>query len=1167
MNLKSIKLVGFKSFVDHTVIPMTGHLTGIVGPNGCGKSNVVDAIRWVIGETSAKQLRGQSMADVIFNGTSSRKPVSKASVELIFDNSDNRLVGEYARFSEISVRREVHREGQSQYLLNGASCRRRDIIDVFLGTGLGSRSYAIVEQGMISQLIEAKPDEMRMHLEEVAGISKYKERRRETETRMRHTQENLDRLNDLNEELSKQLRHLKRQAEAAEKYTELKQQERTLQAEIKVLQWQILEKQAISQQGQLTRYELQQEEYVAQLRQIETHLEKIRLQQVELNSERNESQKNYYGFGAEVARLEQRIAHNQEQINHWKKELVEVESLYQELEGHTEEQRQNMLELDELLMALQPQATEAKAVAQESGQSLLIAEQQMQLWQQGWDTFQTHASQFAERIAALKTNLQHYQQQEVTLQKRNAELHERQQQLPLMALTAEIEPLITEVDERRSQLESLASHLEQISASLQSQRLQNTDIQRLINQQRQDFQNLQARFASLEALQKSALGLHDDHTKQWLSAHSITDRPRLAQVLQVNPGWELAVETVLGGYFDAVCLQDINEFIEPMTQITRGRLTLIDHQNLTEVASHPLPSLAAQIQSQWPVYEWLSGIYTAEHLADALRLRSQLAEGESIITRDGIWLGKNWVRITKAVNKDSGILVREQELKHLTQEIEQAKLKLQISLKQLEQGEEQLHELEEQRDLQHRAYKHVSSSLTEVQTRLSAKQSRFNELHHQQQRLAREISESEHAIKNLQNLLERTKAEFEQSSLAQQQQVQQREVLISQRDQYQQVLKEIRHQTEQKRQAADELAVRLAASENQLALLKQSSLRDQRQRQQLSERRELLIANLEEVIEPLADLREQLQFQLSSRLAIEQELRLIEERLLNYHHQFDESSKAQQDTNEKLTVTSHQLQNLQMERQAVITRQTTIQEQLLEQNLQLMDLLAALPANANINEWEKQLATISARIGRLGSINLAAIDECQAVSERKIYLDKQQADLNEALDILKSAIAKIDRETRTKFQETFTTVNQHFQDLFPQIFGGGKASLELSEEDGLTAGVIVKAQPPGKRNATIYMLSGGEKALTAIALVFSMFKLNPAPFCVLDEVDAPLDDVNVGRFCHLVKEMAKTTQFIIISHNKVTISMSDRLMGVTMQEAGVSRIVSVNVAEAVAMAE
>ncbi len=349
MNLKSIKLVGFKSFVDLTVIPMTGHLTGIVGPNGCGKSNVVDAIRWVIGETSAKQLRGQSMADVIFNGTNSRKPVSKASVELIFDNSDNRLVGEYARFSEISVRREVHREGQSQYFLNGASCRRRDIIDVFLGTGLGSRSYAIVEQGMISQLIEAKPDEMRMHLEEVAGISKYKERRRETETRMRHTQENLDRLNDLNEELSKQLRHLKRQAEAAEKYTELKQQERTLQAEIKVLQWQILEKQAIGQQGQLTQYELQQEEYVAQLRHIETHLEKIRLQQVELNSERNEIQKNYYGFGAEVARLEQRIAHSQDQINHWKKELVEVEALYQELEGHTEEQRQNMLDTQRII--------------------------------------------------------------------------------------------------------------------------------------------------------------------------------------------------------------------------------------------------------------------------------------------------------------------------------------------------------------------------------------------------------------------------------------------------------------------------------------------------------------------------------------------------------------------------------------------------------------------------------------------------------------------------------------------------------------------------------------------------------------------------------------------------------------------------------------------------
>lgn len=1169
MNLKSIKLAGFKSFVDPTVIPITSNLTGIVGPNGCGKSNVVDAIRWVIGETSAKQLRGQSMADVIFNGTTSRKPVGMASVELIFDNSDGRIAGEYAKFSEISIRREVHREGQSQYFLNGVNCRRRDIIDVFLGTGLGARSYSIIEQGVISELIEAKPEELRAHLEEVSGISKYKERRRETETRMRHTQENLDRLNDLNEELAKQLRHLQRQAEAAERYTQLKQQERSLQAEIKVLQWQALGQQLAGQEAPLNQYQLRQDELTTRLREIETSLEKTRVEHIEVNAKRDEVQKQFYGFGAEVARLEQRIQHRQEQMLHWRKELTEVEEQCQELEEHTEEQRQNIEELNAELMSLEPQSAAAKTAAQTAGQTLQTAEQRMQQWQRQWDGFQSESSQFAAQIGVLKTNVQHYEQQLTNLNLRHQQLLERQKQLPLAALTAEIEPLSAEVSERRQELEALQAALANISDAIRNQRQQNVDTQQELGRQRQQLQTVHSRHASLEAVQQTALGYHDDNTKEWLTQHSMNQRPRLGQVLQVNPGWELAVETVLGGYFDAVCLENIDSLIESMTQISAGHLTLIDlkQDGQTEALSTKLPLLSAQIQSQWPLHEWLSGVYTAEELTQAWQARECLAADESIITRDGIWLGKNWVRINKAVNQDSGILLREQELKQLTHEIDQAREKMLAQQTDLEQGEKNLRQLEEQRDAQHREYQTISARLTEAQTQLSGHQSRFTELQQQQQRLSREISECDQAVQNLQELLAKNREQLSHSSQVEQDQAQRHLELTQQREQLRQELDQIRQTTDRQRQTADELAVRLAATENQLSLLKQTSVRDARQYQQLEERRELLANNLEENQEPLEELRAELQEQLRQRLSIEQTLRIAEEALTSSNQQLEQLNKAQQDTHEQLAAAKTQWQTLQMERQALLVRQTTIQEQLAEQNWVINDLIAALAPEANAVEWEKQLETVTNRINRLGPINLAAIDEYQTVNERKTYLDKQQADLNEALEILTTAISKIDRETRTKFQETFAEVNKHFQELFPRIFGGGKAMLELLEEDWLTAGVLVKAQPPGKRNATIHMLSGGEKALTAVALVFSMFRLNPAPFCVLDEVDAPLDDMNTGRFCQLVKEMAKTTQFIVISHNKVTISMSERLMGVTMQEAGVSRIVSVDVAEAVALAE
>ncbi len=961
MNLKSIKLAGFKSFVDPIIIPINSSLTGIVGPNGCGKSNVVDAIRWVIGESSAKQLRGQAMADVIFNGATHRKPVGQAVVELVFDNSDGRISGEYAKFSEISVRREVQREGQSQYMLNGVQCRRRDITNLFLGTGLGARSYAIIEQGVISELIEAKPEELRSHLEEVSGISKYKERRRETELRMRHTQENLDRLNDLNEELSKQLRHLKRQAEAAERYSELKQQERILQAEIKVLHWQKLSQQLLDQQVPLAQCQLVQEQQTALLREVETRLEKNRLEHHEINAQRDEIQRNFFAMDKEIARLEQRIQSLQEQILRWRKEQQEVEQLYHELEEHAQEQRLNIEELQTELGLLAPQTAAAKTTALAAGQTLQDAEKQMREMQQIWDVFQQEFSQLTSQISVLTNNLHHYEQQRAHLYSRQAQLHERQKQLPLSSLTEEISPLTSEVETHRQELEALKTAQDQLNESSRILRQQNAQTKEEWERQNKLLQGLQQRNASLEALQQSALGFHDNQIQDWLKKYALHSQARLAQVLHVTSGWELAVETVLGSYIDAVCLTHLEEWIEPLAQIQQGRLTLIEEatEQSPAVVSLHLPLLSSRIHSAWPLSGWVAGVYCAEDLAQAMTLRDQLQPEESIITKEGIWLGKNWIRVNRGKNKESGVIVREQELKQLAQEILQAREKLLWLQASLAEGEESLRDLEEQRDSYHRNFQKISAKLTELQGQLSGRQSRLAELEHQQQRLSKEISECELSIQNLQGLYAKNQEQLANYKHKEADHNQKKIELLQLLEERRQELAKVRQQTDQQRRTADELSIRCAAIENELALLKQSSLRDERQRQQLSERREQL-ANRSENEEVLEDLRAELQQQLALRLKIEEDLRKAQDLLTTHIKNQEQLNRQRQNTQEQLTAAQTEWQHLQMEQQALSVRQSAIQEQLAEQNWVLEELLTHLPAHANAEQWEQQLIAVAA---------------------------------------------------------------------------------------------------------------------------------------------------------------------------------------------------------------
>ncbi|MDP1574009.1 MAG: chromosome segregation protein SMC [Coxiellaceae bacterium] len=1165
MQLKRIQLYGFKSFVDATSIPVLSNMNAIVGPNGCGKSNIVDAIRWVTGETSAKQLRGQSMSDVIFNGTTTRKPVGKAAVELTFDNSDHRITGEYAAFTEISIRREVVRDGQSSYFINGVPARRRDLIDLFLGTGLGPRSYAIIEQGMISQLVEAKPEDMRTHLEEVAGISKYRERRRETENRIQNTNDNLARLNDLQEELAKQLRHLQRQANAAEQYKVLQQELRLLQAQMKVLQWQQFETQLSSQHEKITSLVLQSDAKLSEQSECETAIEKARLQAETLLDEKNERQKKFYEQSGEIGRLEQQIQHKQEQLKQWEQELAESESLFLELSSQSAEHTLQIETLTAEIEDLQPQSDDLQAASQQANHVLQTADQVTRQAQSDYDRFLERLAKTNQQVEIAKNNIRHYEVQRNQLSDRKAQIESQLAQASLQNLSVEIDPLHEKTEQLKEAIACIQETLLALSQHIQEQRNTHQSAQQAVSQQQGDLQKLEAQFASMSALQKAALQDKKMDVKPWLDNHGFSEKPRLGELLQVEAGWELAVETLLADQLDAICVDTLSDLSSALTDFNKGQARFLEKQGATHSARLSQKTIAAVISTKDYLPSWLSNVYVAENLAEAFSLQSQLQAHESIMTREGCWLGANWLQMSKSQSTENSFLLREKQLKQLQHDIQIQKEAL-TALQQLQtDARAQLEQLEARRDLEHRTFQQTTAQLTETQTQLSAKRSRLESLSQQQQRLNAEMAQIESQLSQNEAALQEVSEMLAELSGTQEAEQAEKDRLNDARHAAESALNSARTDAQAKKQAMDEWHIRLSSNERQLSVLTQTLQSNEKQLLQLGSRREQLQSQLCDADLPLQQWNEKLQIELTARVSIESSLREADLQLQAEQHRLKELESMRDSLAKLLLHLQEQQQTLRMDGQEMRVRQKTLKEQIIEMQMVWDQLVAELPAELQLPECEARANTLQAKIDRLGPINLAAIDEFKTVSERKTYLDAQVTDLQEALEVLQNAIRKIDRETRHLFKETFDQVNSHFQRLFPRIFNGGQASLELTDEDLLTTGILVKAQPPGKRNATIHMLSGGEKTLTAISLMFAMFQLNPAPFCVLDEVDAPLDDLNVGRYCQLVKEMSKDTQFLIISHNKVTIESADHMMGVTMQEPGVSRIVSVDMKEAVAL--
>lgn len=1167
MRLKCIKLAGFKSFVDPTTVNFPSNLCAVVGPNGCGKSNIIDAVRWVMGESSAKNLRGENMTDVIFNGSSGRKPIGQASIELVFDNSDGTLLGEYASFTEISIKRKVTRDGQNLYYLNGAKCRRRDITDIFLGTGLGPRSYAIIEQGMISRLIEAKPEDLRVYIEEAAGISKYKERRRDTENRIRRTMENLERLTDIRDELERQLSRLQRQAQAAEKYTEYKKEERLLKAQVQALKYQQLDQQAKVKQEAIRDLELRMESFITNQVNKDTQIEKYRAQYTELGDKFNEVQGRYYAIGADIARLEQSIQHAQERSRQLQTDLDQTNRDCKEAEENLLIDAQKAEAWEAELLELEPELELVKAAEESSGDVLLASEEAMQRWQNEWDAFNQRAAEPRQKAEVQQSRIQHLEQVQQRLLQRIEKLKDEKANLvdgseddEIGQLTEQLAELDLAADEKRSRVDALTEQLDQ-------QRNDNNRFTNELDQVRSKLQSMRGRHASLEALQQAALGEKNKAVTQWLETQQLLNKPRLAETLTVAEGWDTALETVLGNTLQAVCVDNLDAVKDVLGNLTQGELVLFDTQaSVTSNNANKGDLLSAKVTAPWDVAGLLDGIYAADDLVAALQLRSQLSAHESVITKDGIWLGPHWLRVARDSDASSGVIARRQELEELSAAIAEAEEQVDSLSQQLEQGRDSLKHIEQQRETLRRETEEQGRRYGEVRSQLSAKQVRLEQINMRRERAEAEIREAREQMEQEAEHLSEARMILSEAIEMMEQDTDQREKLLQERDNIRSGLDQARQRARHDKDKAHELAMRYQSVKTQLDSIRLGIGRLREQTARLQERREQLTLSLSDNRDPIEEYKLELEACLSKRLSVEAALTEARRELETVEHELRNVEQARNRAEQEVQAVRSHLEQERLAAQMFEVQRAGIAQQLEEDNLDLQQLLADMPEGSEIKPLEEELESVAGRINRLGPINLAAIDEYKTESERKNYLDAQNADLMEALETLENAIKRIDRETRTRFKETFDQVNKSLQELFPKVFGGGHAYLELTGEDLLDTGITIMARPPGKRNSTIHLLSGGEKALTAIALVFSIFRLNPAPFCMLDEVDAPLDDANVGRYARMVEEMSEHVQFIYITHNKIAMEMAHQLMGVTMHEPGVSRLVTVDVDEAAELA-
>ncbi|MFC2553942.1 MAG: chromosome segregation protein SMC [Lautropia mirabilis] len=1177
MRLKQVKLAGFKSFCDPTTFELPSQLVGIVGPNGCGKSNIIDATRWVLGESRATELRGESMQDVIFNGSLERKPSSRASVELVFDNSLGRIGGAWGGFAEISVKRVLTREGQSTYYINQQAVRRKDVHDIFLGTGLGPRAYAIIGQGTISRIIEAKPDELRVFFEEAAGVSKYKERRRETENRLADTRENLTRVEDILRELHGQISKLDAQAEVAGRYRAMEAERTQKQQWLWLIrrddaqaEQQLLEKTAES-------LDLEIEGLQTGLRSAENRMETLREAVHQANDEVSRCQAAYYEVNSEISTLESQIrmiAQNRNQAQARLKSLEEqIQSARALSEGGLQRRQEVEAQLEE---AREQQATAEMALA-EAEEQLAACEDEERERREALESARQAAHTAQQALQVGRVERRSHEEALAQMQERRQRLQASLSQLGDDA-SDQLERLALELGAAQEEEARTAEQQQTLEARLAEVQAERGPAQEALQAAVTKTTTIEARMAVLEQLQARMQG--ENQMRPWLEKHGLgEDTERIWQYIRIEPGWETAVEAVLRERVHALEAKSVQQVAAMLQEAPPGKVGLF----LTDLpaGAAPLPArpagrlvpLASLVRCQdarlKPIMaEWLDGFFSAESTEAAFAGRGQLPPGGRFVVREGHAIGRFDVVLFAMDSEGEGVLARQQELQNLERELRAQQLLGDEARQQAERIDAMATQLAEQvraaRDASARAVRRVSTATIEHERLAQAVRSREES----RQRLSEEIEElamrqagREEALQALVDGLaeaeEKAEVASEELAAAREAAEMLETTLSSRRDHAREselAVRESAYAVRSLEQEIDNLHERIARADEQLA--------------QADGNRERLLADLEGMSDEA--LREQLEVMLERRMEAEQALSeargLADERSGELRRLDEERLRAERGQ-EPLR---QRLIELRMKEQAARLTAEQMGEALAEASADLAELkasLAALPQRPKPSWLQSEVSRLAQAVARLGPVNLAALDELTAAREREVFLNTQSTDLQEAMATLENAIRTIDQETRSLLQSTYDTVNAEFGRLFPMLFGGGEARLVLTGGEILDAGVQVFAQPPGKKNASIHLLSGGEKALTAIALVFGIFKLNPAPFCLLDEVDAPLDDANTERYAKMVSAMSEETQFVFISHNKIAMEMAHQLIGVTMQEKGVSRLVAVDLTSAVELAE
>ncbi len=1171
MRLNSIKLSGFKSFAEPTNFMLPGQLVGVVGPNGCGKSNIMDAVRWVLGESKASELRGESMQDVIFNGTNNRKPASRSSVELVFDNSDHRAGGQWGQFIEIAVKRVLTRDGTSSYYINNQPVRRRDVQDVFLGTGLGPRAYAIIGQGTISRIIESKPEELRLFLEEAAGVSKYKERRRETANRLADTRENLTRVEDILRELNANLEKLEKQAEVAARYNTLNASATLKQHQLWFLKRSEAEADQIKVKTDAAQALNDLESRTADLRRVESELETIRQAHYAAGDQVNQAQGKLYEASAEVGKLEAEIRFVVEGRQRVEQRLAQLKEQIASWSTRSQDAGVELEQLAEAIVEAEEKSVVLAAQGEEQAGALPALEDALRAAQNRANEQRGSVTQVQQQIQVLAA-----EQRSIEEQSRQIGVRRDKLSADRNALAAPDEARLMQAQEQLAQAQEVADMAEAVLHELQDSVPQLDDARRAaqqaVNQESAKQADLSARMEALKALQDKVKT--DGKLKPWLAKHGLDGLQGLWSRLHIEPGWENALEAALRERLSALEVSRLEMVRAFASDAPPAKLTFYSPVSAAApaVAGGALKPLADWLRlndagQKALLADWLQGCLTAPTLEEAMAQRAQLQAGDVIYVPSGHAVSAHSVSFYAPDSEQAGLLARAQEIEHLDMQLRAQALIAEQARTDLVRAEAAYSEASQRLVAARREGAETRGKAHELQVEALRLTQLAEQTRARSEQIAADLAEVDAQLETLQERRVTAEARFEELDMQLADSQERHAQLDDQVIEAERKLTGAREQQRSLERNAQEATFALRSLQARQAELQRSLETAAMQERSLADEERRAAEELTRLSDAAA------QAGLQNVLAVKLER---EQALAALRSQYD-------DLTAKLRASDEH--RLKLERELDPLRQRITDFQLKEQAARLgVEQYSQLLAEANadlaavaqsITEGNVRLAGLQGEIDRLhreiqalGAVNLAALDELTAARERKTFLDAQTADLTEAMTTLEDAIKKIDNETRDLLGSTFETVNGHFGRMFPELFGGGNAKLVMTGEEILDAGVQVLAQPPGKKNQTIHLLSGGEKALTAIALVFAIFQLNPAPFCLLDEVDAPLDDANTERYARLVTSMSKQgTQFLFISHNKIAMEMAEQLIGVTMQEQGVSRIVAVDMESAAGMME